>query len=67
MTTHVRVQEEENNSSATNEAAVPTKKGGYHRTLLCAHTPRYLALGTSSTGLGAVSVGPTLGVLHLPL
>ena len=33
---------------------------------LCAHTPRYLALGTSSTGLDAVCGGSTLGVLHQP-
>ena len=44
----------------------PFAKGVYHRTQMCAHTPGYLALGTSSTGPEAVCVGSTLGVLHLP-
>lgn len=41
-------------------------KGVDHRTKLCAHTPWYLAPGTSSTALEAVRAGSTLGVLHVP-
>lgn len=46
----------------SNKKLLCLDKGVYHRTKLCANTPRYLAPGTSSTALEAVRVGSNLVV-----